>query len=142
MIQASLFVGRCRTSMQQDDRVITYYKPSRRKCEPRNEGDDLSFLRCRFKTSHAHTNNQTSALSTIGTKQTLMPAMSMSFRSLVSANDPYLTFRLDLSKECRGIKFSRRRPATCEFAFRLPSNADRAQACRSVTSPFNHPSSC
>ena len=67
MIQASLFVGRCRTSMQQDDRVITYYKPSRRKCDCATKATIWVFLRCRFKTSRAHTNNQTLALCAIGT---------------------------------------------------------------------------
>ena len=53
--------------MQPDDRVITYYKPSRRKCDCATKATIWVFLRCRFKTSRAHTNNQTLALCAIGT---------------------------------------------------------------------------
>ena len=49
------------------------------------------------------------------------------FTSAVSAIDPYLTLRLDLSKEHRGINFSRRRPAICAFCVSPFFNTDRAQ---------------
>src|SRR6478672_4925930 len=43
MIQASPFVDRCMTSMDPDGPSNKHTISPRRKCEPRNEGDDLSF---------------------------------------------------------------------------------------------------
>ena len=45
-----------------------------------------------------------------------------------AGTDPYLTLRLDLSKERRSINFSRWRPATCAFCVSPSFNTDRAQA--------------